>query len=251
MRGCRQLAAGGLLPGADVLDHGGTGVGAQSQWHHAPMGAAAAERSPEDWVEDLTWHRRMYAESKFRWVPEDPMSLALTWTRGRLVYDSPSHLRLLDQQLLDMRGFAAQIDDAMISPLLQARRRCRPDAWAAGLGLVGMTPRDLEVLQFGAPRQITPNREAQRALRGIPLPNPFSQVWELKQVRAMYAAAEGLIDDTFCDLVMELAPAQGWTNLAQLTLANRSASSLRLRVEEQRRTRGEPGDPRRRPAQRY
>lgn len=232
-------------------------VQGSAQHQDAPEGAAhstarqAAGRDPRDWVDDLAWHRRMYAQSRFRWVPEDPLSIALTWTRGRIAYDSPAHVRLLDEQLLALRGFAAQIDDAMIAPLLEAKKRCAPVDWAAGLGLVGMTPLDLEILRFGAPRDITPNRQVKRALRGIPLPNPFSQVWELRQVRGMYAAAEDLIEDTFCDLVTELVPEHGWNNVAQLSLAHRSARSLQLRIEEQRRTRGEPGDPRRQPAQRY
>ncbi len=46
--------------------------------HH---GAMTAARKPSDWLEDMTWHRRMYDQSKFRWVPEDPMSIALTWTK--------------------------------------------------------------------------------------------------------------------------------------------------------------------------
>ena len=49
----------------------------------------AVVRDPADWIEDMTWHRRMFRHSKFRWVPEDPIAIALTWTRGQLIYDTP------------------------------------------------------------------------------------------------------------------------------------------------------------------
>ncbi len=213
--------------------------------------AVAMPRDPGDWVEDMSWHRRMFAQSKFRWAPEDPMALALTWARGRLVYDSPAHLRLLDERRMDLADFASQIDDAMVAPLTEARRRCKRKDWLAGLELIGLTPTDVEILEFHAHRRPIPNREVRRALRGIPLPNPFSQVWELRQMRSMYTAAENLLEDTLCDLVVELAPTQGWDYLGQLMSYPISGSSLRWLVDEQRRDRGEPGDPRRVPAQHF
>lgn len=215
------------------------------------MSAQAVLREPADWIEDMTWHRRMFRQSHFRWVPEDPMSIALTWTRGRLVHETPHHLRLLDNQLSALRGFACGIDDAMLGPLADAKRRCTTGTWKAGLELVGLTPRDIEVLRHGAPAEIAPHQEAKRALRGIPLPNPFSQVWELRQMRSMYAAAENLLEDVICDLAIELAPDQGWHNISQVTRFHRSARALQHRVEAQRAERGEPGDPRREPLQRY
>lgn len=179
------------------------------------------------------------------------MAIALTWTHGRLAFETPAHLRLLDQELLDLRDFAAQIDAAMLAPLAEAERRAAPADWKVGLELTGLTALDVRILRRSAPREIVPNTEAKRALRGIPLPNPFSQVWELRQMRGMYAAAENLLEDAFSDLVVELAPTHGWHNLAQLTTSHRSARTLQLRIEAQRELRGEPGDPRRIPAQRY
>lgn len=216
--------------------------------------SALAIREPADWVEDMTWHRRMFRQSKFRWVPDDAMSIALSWTRGRLVYDTPAHLRLVDEQLLALKGFACGIDDAMLAPLTEARQRSGSADWKAGLELVGLTPLDIEILRHSAlstPRDAPLHREARRAIHGIPWSNPFSQVWELRQMRGMYAAAENLLEDAFCDLALELAPEQGWHNLSQLTLRHRSARTLQHRVEDQRVTRGEPGDPRREPVQRY
>lgn len=211
---------------------------------------AEASRRPDQWLEDMTWHRRMFRESHFRWVPEDPMGVALTWTRGRLTFETPKHLLFLDDRLDSLREFAAQIDDAMLSPLADAQRELTPAAWRNGLSLIGLTPARVEVLRRAAPRRLTPNPEARRVLRGIPLPNPLSMVWELRQVRGMYAAAEDLIEDAFSDLALELAPTCGWDCLAESTLL-RSARSLQTRVQQQRARRGEPGDPRRTATQRY
>jgi len=217
-----------------------------------PVTAAAVLRDPVDWIEDMTWHRRMFSQSHFRWVPEDPMSIALTWTRGRCAYSTPGQLRRLDEQLLSLRDYSAGIDDAMIEPLADAKRRSRPADYTAGLQLVGMTPTDVAIIRHSAlSGRVTHHREAARALRGIPLPNPFSQVWELRQMRGMYAAAENLLEDTFCDLAVELMPAQGWDNLAKMTLYHRTSRTLQARIQEQRETRGGPGDPRRLPEQRY
>lgn len=215
------------------------------------VSASAAVRTPGDWLDDMAWHRRMFRQSRFRWVPEDPLSIALAWTRGRLVYETPRDLRFLDERLSALREFAAGIDDAMLAPLSEAEERCTPADWQTGLGLVGLAPRDVTVLRYSAPSDVAPHREAVRALRGIPLPNPFSQVWELRQVRGMYSAAEDLLEDTFCDLAVELAPTQGWEHLARMTVHHTSARTLQLRVEDQRASHGEPGDARRSREQHY
>lgn len=194
----------------------------------------------------------MYDQSKFRWAPEDPMSIALTWTRGRVEFTTPGHLRQLDTQLHALRHYAAGIEDAMLDPLALARQRCATQDYRAGLELIGMTQRDVDILRFSAlGGRVHNHPEAKRALRGIPLPNPFSQVWELRQMHGMYAAADNILEDTFCDLAAELAEDRGWDSLAPLAYLHRTGNGLRLRVEQQRRDRGLPGDPRRRVEQRY
>lgn len=218
------------------------------------MGAAAEIREPGDWLEDMAWHRRMYDQSHFRWVPEDPLSIALTWVKGRVEFTTPGHLRRLDSQILGLRTYAAGIQDAMLEPLAEARRRLGSRDYAAGLELVSMTQTDVDILRHSSHAGSGPVRnhpEARRALRGIPLPNPLSKVWELRQMHGMYAAADNILEDTFCDLVLELAPDHGWDRLASLTNIHHTGRGLELRVEFQRRERGAPGDPRRRQEQRY
>lgn len=215
------------------------------------VSTATAEREPGNWLEDMSWHRRMFRQSHFRWVPEDPMAIALYWTNGRVLHETPAHLRTLDRQRHELHAFASGIDDAMIAPLAEAERRCSPQDYRRGLELVGLSQHDVRLLRFFAPRDVPPHREARRALRGIPLPNPFSQIWELRQMRSMYRAAEDILLDVYCDLILELAPDHGWHNLAQLLQDNRSEPALRDFVDDQRRHRGGPGDPRREPLQRY
>lgn len=217
----------------------------------ASVSTAAVERAPEDWLEDVHWHRRMYRQSHFRWVPEDPMGIALSWTRGRVLYETPGHLRVLDARRHALHEFATGIDDCMVGPLNLAEQQCGPRQFRDGLELIDMTLDHMTLLRFFAPREVKPHREAVRALRGIPLPNPFSQVWEMRQMRSMYQAAEDLLLDVYCDLILELAPSHGWHALAQLGKDNRSEPALRAVVADQRQRRGEPGDPRRAPQQRY
>lgn len=216
------------------------------------MGAATALRSPADWLEDMTWHRRMYGQSKFRWVPEDPLSIALRWTKGRLEHTTPGHLRRLDVQIHDLRNYAAGIQDAMLEPLTQARERCTKGDYETGLALVGLTSTDVGILRHSAiAGRVHNHPEARRALQGIPLPNPFNQVWELRQMHGMYEAADNILEDTFCDLATELTEERGWDEIAAVTLWHSTGLGLQRRVQQQRQDRGEPGDPRRHQMQRY
>lgn len=213
---------------------------------------AAARRDPSNWIEDMSWHRRMFRQSYFRWVPEDAMSLALQWTHGRILHETPGHLRTLDQQIIDLQLYSSGIDVATSALLEEARMKSSAADWRAGLALVGLSIDDARNLRFDAQGLPVPqHREVRRALKGWPLPNPFSQVWELRQMRGMYKAAEHLLVDALCDLVVELAPTHGWHNLSQVTRYNNSAKQLRTRVKWQRECRGEPGDERRIPNQTY
>lgn len=203
-------------------------------------------RQPGDWLEDMAWHRRMYRQSRFRWVPEDPLGIALTWTRGRLEHETVRHLATLDLQITDLRTFATGIDDAMIPLLRQARRHSDDSAWQEGVLLVGLDCASADALcRRTAKPGGSAHPEVRRVLRGFPLPNPWSKVWELRQVRSLYSAAEAIVEDVFCDLVLELEPSHGWQQLAEATVSHRTVSALQRRVQEQRDARGEPGDPRR------
>lgn len=204
------------------------------------------QREPKDWLEDLEWHFRMYRPACFQWAPEAPHQLALQWLNNRLVFDRPADVRFLDRRRVDVLEAAGASTDAMV-PYIADTTLC-PDR-AKALELIGLTDLDLRILKRPF---VPPGAEKQpyvaQALKGWPLPNPFSLLWELKQVREMWQAADDLVEDTFADLVLELVPQHGWHNLAQLTRWHNAADALQFRVEDQRRGRGAPGDPRRAPA---
>lgn len=213
---------------------------------------AALRRGPEDWLEDLGWHKRMYAQSHFRWVPEDAMTLALSYTRGRILFETTAHLRALDEQIMRLRQYTKQIEDAMAAPLRQARGCCTAQDWGEGLELLRLTELDVRIIQ-GTASTGDPSRnpEVRRALRGWPLPNPLTQVWELRQMVGMYRAADDILEDTLCDFATELAPTRGWEVLAALT-TSRYGQLLIRRVQDQHGRRGsEATDPRRAALQRY
>jgi len=212
--------------------------------------AALRNRTPEQWLEDVRWHRRMFTQSHFRWAPEDATHIALHYTRGRVVFETPAHLRRLDAQLMELREWKGQITDAMAAPLSEARSRYAGSRWEQALDLIGLTDYDVRVLIGTAHRQVRLNPDAKRALRGFPLPNPLTNVWELRQMASMYEGAENILEDTLCDLVLELEPRHGLANLAALTVSG-TAQQLQFRLDRQLQERGELGDPRRAPSQRY
>ncbi|MGB3828236.1 MAG: hypothetical protein WA962_05615 [Ornithinimicrobium sp.] len=157
-------------------------------------------------------------------------------------------MRLLDQQLADLIEFTGQIEDAMAMPLAEGEAR-RSEDWETGLLLMGLTQREVDEIRWRVSHSpAVSNAEANQALRGWPLPNPYSQVWELRQVHAMWSAAVDILEDTVCDLISELAPRHGWGNLAFL-IASRNGEEVQDRVLRQRERRGEVGDARRVPQQ--
>lgn len=211
---------------------------------------SAAPRGPRYWLEDMTWHRRMFGQSQFRWAPEDAMTIALRYTHGRVLYETPTHLRQLHLDLARLAAYTGQISAALVPRLDAAQAELGADGWRTGLTLVGLTELDVAALRASYHMSGPENRSVQRAVRGIPVSNPLSQVWELLQVRSMYTAAACLLEDALCDLVLELAPGHGWERLAGITCQT-DERALRERVRRHRDLRGEPGDPRRQPAQSY
>ena len=216
-----------------------------------PM-TADRERLPADWREDVLWHRQMYRQSRFRWAPENATNIAMQTTRGRLEFSTPKQLATLERQRMELLGYTDQVRLAMAAPLREARRAFGP-RWGTALALVGMPTMDARIITWSAvgatPSQVT-NADVRRVLHGIPLPNPLTEVWELRQLHSMFEAAGDLLEDAVCDLVLELRERQGLAALAPLTVSG-IADQLRMRVERQRDRRGGPGDGRRVPQQQY
>lgn len=213
--------------------------------------ADAGPRGSEHWVDDVLEHRRMFRQSRFQWAPEDAVHIALARARGRCDFSTPDHLRVLAAQQAEQRQWAGQIESAMAAYLRLAEVRLARAAWTTALAAVEMNRHEVEdVMARVVDGHSHTNRDVRRALHGIPLPNPLTQAWELRQMLAMHQAADDLLEDTLCDLVLELAAQKGWDALASST-ADAHAQQLRVRVERQRRLRGIPGDSRRLPQQRF
>ncbi|GAA1435900.1 hypothetical protein GCM10009616_34210 [Microlunatus lacustris] len=214
--------------------------------------ATRRARSAADWREDILWHRQMYRQSRFRWAAENATNIAMRSTRGRLEFSTPKHLAALEVHRMELLGYTDQIRLAMASPLREARSAYGA-RWGTALALVGMSTMDARIIIWSAvgttPDQVT-NTDVRRVLRGIPLPNPLTEVWELRQLHSMFQAASDLLEDAVCDLVHELSDHHGLDALAPLTVSS-AADQLRMRIEAQREQRGEPGDRRRIPQQRY
>jgi hypothetical protein len=218
----------------------------------AALSFAPRPRAVADWVDDARWHRRMYGQSRFRWVAEDAIGIAMRSSRGRLEFTTTRHLTVLDDCLGALQTHTDQIRLAMARPLREVRTTYGP-RWEQALEVVDMAELDARIIIWSAvgvrPEQMT-HADVRRALRGLPLPNPLTEVWELRQVHGMYLAAQAILEDTFCDLVLELEQRTPLHLLAPMT-SSRTAGQLRFRVGEQREARGGPDDDRRRPAQRY
>ena len=209
-------------------------------------------RPTADWREDILWHRQMYRQSRFRWAAENATNIAMRSTRGRLEFSTPGQLAALEGHRMELLGYTDQFRLAMASPLREARRAYGA-RWGTALALVGMSTMDARIIIWSAvgttPDQVT-NTDVRRVLRGIPLPNPLTEVWELRQLHSMFQAASDLLEDAVCDLVHELSDHYCLDALAPLTVSS-AADQLRMRIESQREQRGEPGDRRRIPQQRY
>lgn len=213
---------------------------------------SAAGRGPEYWIEDMTWHRQMFRGSYYRWVPEDAFALALRWVRGTCVFETPAGLRVIDTARWDMGRPHGALFSAMASRLRRVRTELHPSQWHEALELVALTGYEPRLmLQELDPVPASANADVARAVRGWPSRNPLSELWELKQFNSLWRAADDVLGDTFADLVIELAPRYGWEHLTTMVRACSTPRALQFMVECQRKDRGEPGDPRRQPEQRY
>jgi len=221
----------------------------------APAGHSAARvrrARAETWLDDLTWHRRMFQQSRFRWTGEHVLSIVTRYTGGQLVFSTVEQLELLQDYQRDVRGYSHQCRLAMAEPLQQAQQtlggRWDPTGEALGMSVV-----DCEAIVWsavGEPPEARTNVNIASVLHRLPFANPLIECWELKQLCGMYQAAVDVFEETICDLVDELA---GAVPIEQVVTASGSLSAggLRARVEDARGRRGRAGDRRREPAQAF
>lgn len=215
------------------------------------MVGTAEARPIEAWVDDLMWHRRMFQQSRFRWLPEDALQIALRATRGSVDFTTARHLTRLDQDLMALQEFTEQIQRARADELRHARAVLAPRDWAEALRYLAMSPDEAAFLLW-ITTDLPPvsNDQTRRVTRGIPWATPLSRAWELHQLWALWDAACAILEDCVCDLVEELAERRGYSGVVGLT-RDFKLIDLQARVEINRERRGGPGDPRRTRRQTY
>lgn len=215
------------------------------------MAQTAAARPVEAWVDDLVWHRRMFQQSRYRWLPEDAVQIALRATGGTVEFTTPRQLQRLDKQLLTLEGFTHQIRHTYVNELRRARDALSPSDWGDALRYLGVSLDEAAFLfRIIGPEAHPGNDQTRRVTRGIPWVTPLSRAWELQQLLMLWDAACALVEDCVCDLVVELAADRGLSSLVGLT-RDYKLIDLQWRIENNYEQRGDPGDPRRARVQTY
>jgi hypothetical protein len=213
--------------------------------------AARARERAELWLDDLAWHKQMFRQSRFQWTGEHAVDI-ITWhTGGRVDYTTLAHLQMISRDQTEIRAYGTQCQLGMAEPLKQARPVV-PGGWKGVADAVGLTVADCTMtlsLASRTPPDECTNADVRRVLRGLPFTNPLIQIWELKQLWRLYEAADDLLEDTLCDLLLELLPTHPADELRLAT--GPYAPPPATRVGWNRAERGGPGDDRRIPSQRF
>lgn len=201
------------------------------------------------WLEDLRSHRRTFRESRLQWTGEHAIDIVTRHTGGQIEFTTVAHLRRLQREHNEITEYLTQCRMAMGEPLRAAAAGVA-GGWNAVAEAVGLTPGNARATAERAlhvPREHWTNPDVRRVLRHIPLSNPVVEVWELKQLVALFEAAHDLVEDTLCDLVVELLGNHP-VSVLQEAIGTRY---LERRVHRARSLRGGPGDARRIPRQQF
>lgn len=212
--------------------------------------AAEAERDRLTvlWLDDLRWHKHMFRQSRFQWTGEHAIDIVTRGTGGQLEFTELRHLRRLQAEQDEIAAYGTQCTLAMGAPLAAAAAAVT-GGWpvvADAVGLaVGQAKATAALVEWEPLQEPTP--DVRRVLRGLPFSNPLIQVWELKQLSRLFDAAVQLLEDTICDLLLELLQAHSPQKLVEALATQRLDPTNR--ADRARSARGAPGDPRRTPHQ--
>lgn len=221
----------------------------------AAVGAAAELRAARSalWLDDLRWHKQMFRQSRFQWTGEHAVDIITRHTGGQVEFTDVRHLRRLQHEQNEIAAYTGQCRTAMGEPLREAARTVIGswDAVAEAVGLDAGHLKAIEDLSAGATAEQRSNPDVRRVLRQLPFSNPLIQVWELKQLVNLFQAAVDLVEDTLCDLLLELSSSHPPSVLIAATIPELWALTPAKRVEWARKERGGPSDPRRTPRQRF
>lgn len=221
----------------------------------ASSGAAIAvspgerERRGALWLDDLRWHKHMFRQSRFQWTGEHAIDIVTRGTGGRLEFTQVRHLRRLQWEQDEIAAYGTRCTLAMGAPLATAASVA--GGWqvvADAVGLpVGQAKATAALVAWEPLQEPTP--DVQSVLRGLPFSNPLIEVWELKQLSRLFDAAVLLIEDTICDLLLELLATRPPEELLESLATQRLDPATR--ASRARTARGGPGDDRRTPRQMF
>lgn len=211
----------------------------------------ASRRRGAVWLDDLRWHRHMFDQSRTRWTFEHALAVALSFTGGRTDFTTVADLRRLQQAQAELVEYGDQARLALAETLRAAQPVFGP-RWGSALEAIGMTRLDWDILAWttAGRMSLATNAEVARTVEGLPVPNPLTEAWELRQLWQMYEAATNILEDALCDLVVELTELRPAAVLLEAT-GEWAEYALLQRVEAARDARGGPRDPRRAVHQTY
>lgn len=205
------------------------------------------------WIEDLVWHRQTYKQSKYRWWDNEPILVASEFTGGRHSFTTIGELRELETYRLALSEYALTCQRAMGVALKQARTGLRLQGWNHLSRLLDLEVQECAESAYLATwadpyddREIS-NPQVQRIEKmcaGFLFASPLLLAWELRQLWALYQAAENVLEDTLVDLLVELSE-RCWPGDLARAVGLVGEHGLQDRIERQRTHRGAVGDPRR------
>lgn len=214
-------------------------------------------RTPAQWIEDLTWHRQIYRDAKFRWTGTDALLVATEFTYGHDTFETVGDLHTLEKYRLGLATYTLTCQRAFGAAINDTRTGLAVQGWDLIADLMRIPILDCRTSSWHATwadpydrRQVT-NPQVSRITAmcdGFLFASPLLLAWELKQLWSLYAAAENILEDTIADLVTELTGTVRDEDLARAAGMS-TIVGLHDRVATQRTERGEPTDPRRTPHQ--
>lgn len=210
-------------------------------------------------LDDLRWHRELHRQSQFRWWDTEAALVATEFTHGQDHFRTVHDLAQLERYRLALADYTATCQRALGHALKQSQHTLDTSDWSFAADALLLSPWTCEQSSYLATwadpydRTALSNpqvRRIQRSCERMMFGNPLILSWELSHLWSLYLAAETLLEDTLIDLTVELTES---VPDATLLWATQMASTIGLkrRISDQRTSRGEPGDPRRRPRQSY
>lgn len=201
------------------------------------------------WLEDLRWHRKTFADSRFRWSTNDVVDVVTGHTGGQTEFTTVEDLRALQRYRYAVLDQVSRTSNAMADRLQLAKDELGEQQWGTVTGALGLT--ELECahsMWFAAYETERDSANIRRVLKFVPFRNPLIETFELKQLMRLWEASANMLEDTICDLVAELLPTRPASVLAE-AVCTASEKGLAQRVALAREERGLAGDERRLPVQ--